>query len=111
MSAQLSVERGAPLSGYTDGGVNHPLLYIYCALANCVPTPLGEALEIWAIQTKAPKGKTQMFWAAFGFGCRSDLVVIEGDQNAKRGGVIAKVYLKVLAKYLPIILEHDSVFI
>ena len=51
-----------------------------------------------------------MFWAAFGFGCRSDLVVIEGDQNAKRGGVIAKVYLKVLAEYLPTILEHDSVF-
>jgi len=51
-----------------------------------------------------------MFWAAFGFGCRSDLVVIEGDQNAKRGGVTAKVYLKVLAEYLPTILEHDSVF-
>jgi hypothetical protein len=29
----------------------------------------------------------------------------------KRGGVIAKVYLKVLTKYLPIILEYDSVFI
>jgi hypothetical protein len=35
---------------------------------------------------------------------------MEGDQNAKRGGVIAKVYLKVLAEYLPIILKHDSVF-
>jgi hypothetical protein len=51
-----------------------------------------------------------MFWVAFGFGCRSDLVVIEGDQNAKRGGVTAKVYLEVLAEYLPTILEHDSVF-
>jgi hypothetical protein len=38
-------------------------------------------------------------------------VVIEGDQNAKRGGVTAKVYLEVLAEYLPMILEHDSVFI
>jgi hypothetical protein len=36
--------------------------------------------------------------------------VMEGDQNAKRGGVTAKVYLKVLAKYLPTILKHDSVF-
>jgi hypothetical protein len=52
-----------------------------------------------------------MFWAVFGFGYRSDLVVIEGDQNAKRGGVIAKVYLEVLTEYLPMILEHDSVFI
>jgi hypothetical protein len=51
-----------------------------------------------------------MFWAVFGFGYRSDLVVIERDQNAKRGGVIAKVYLEVLAGYLPTILEYDSVF-
>ena len=69
----------APLSKYIDGGVNHPLFYTYCALANCVLTPLGEALEIWAIQTKAPKGKTYMFWAAFGFRYRSNLVVMEGD--------------------------------
>ena len=47
----------------------------------------------------------------FGFRYRSNLVVIEGDQNMKRGGVIAKVYLEVLAEYLPMILEHDSVFI
>ncbi|PMD38754.1 hypothetical protein L207DRAFT_513244, partial [Hyaloscypha variabilis F] len=46
---------------------------------------------------------------AFSFRYRSDLVIIEGDQNAKRGGVIAKVYLKVLAEYLPIILEYDSI--
>jgi hypothetical protein len=26
------------------------------------------------------------------------------------GGIIAKVYIKVLRKYLPIILEHNSVF-
>jgi hypothetical protein len=47
----------------------------------------GEALEIWAIQTKPLKGKIQIFWAAFGFRCRSDLVVMEGDQNAKRGAL------------------------
>jgi predicted oxidoreductase len=52
-----------------------------------------------------------MFWAAFGFGIRSDLVIIEGDQNAKRGDVIAKVYLEVLAEYLPTILEYNSIFI
>jgi len=110
MSAQLSVGRGAPSSGYIIGGVIYPSSYTHYALANCAPTLLGKALEIWAIQTKAPKGKTQMFWAAFGFGYRSDLVVIEGDQNAKRGGVTAKVYIKVLREYLPMILEHNSVF-
>jgi hypothetical protein len=52
-----------------------------------------------------------MFWVVFGFGYRSDLVVIEGYQNTKRGGVTAKVYLEVLTEYLPIILEYNSVFI
>ena len=66
MSAQLSVGREEPSSGYTDGGVNCPSSYTPYALANCVPMPTGEALELWAIQTKPPKGKTQMFWAAFG---------------------------------------------
>ncbi len=51
-----------------------------------------------------------MFWACFGFGCRTDLVVMEGDQNAKRGGVSAHVYLEVLSEYLPTILEYDSIF-
>jgi transposase len=37
-------------------------------------------------------------------------VVIEGDQNAKRGGVTARVYIEVLREYLPTILEHDSIF-
>jgi hypothetical protein len=37
-------------------------------------------------------------------------VVIEGDENTKRGGVTTKVYIKVLREYLPMILEHNSVF-
>jgi DDE superfamily endonuclease len=106
----LSVGREEPSSGYTAGGVNHPLLYMQYAPTNYALTLAGEALEIWAIQTKPLKGKIQMFWAVFGFGYRSDLVVMEWDQNAKRRGVTAKVYLEVLAKYLPIILEYNSVF-
>ena len=38
-------------------------------------------------------------------------MIMEGDQNAKRGGVTVKVYLEVLAEYLPIILEYNSIFI
>jgi len=37
-------------------------------------------------------------------------MIMEGDQNAKRGGVIAKVYLEVLAEYLSTILEYNSIF-
>jgi hypothetical protein len=45
------------------------------------------SIKIWAIQTKAPIGNSQMLWACFGFGSRTDLVVMDGDQNAKRGGI------------------------
>jgi hypothetical protein len=34
----------------------------------------------------------------------------ERDQNTKRRGVIARVYIDVLREYLPIILEHNSIF-
>ena len=37
-------------------------------------------------------------------------MIIEGDQNAKRRGVTVKVYLEVLAEYLPTILEYNSIF-
>ena len=37
-------------------------------------------------------------------------MVMEGDENAKRGGITTKVYIKVLREYLPIILEHNSIF-
>jgi len=57
MSAQLSVGRGALSSGYIVGRVIYPSFYTRYALANCALMLLGEALEIWAIQTKAPKGK------------------------------------------------------
>ena len=36
--------------------------------------------------------------------------MIEGDKDAKRGGITTKVYIKVLREYLPIILEHNSIF-
>ena len=51
-----------------------------------------------------------MFWAIFGFRYKSNLVVINGDKDAKRGGITTKVYIKVLREYLLIILEHNSVF-
>ena len=36
--------------------------------------------------------------------------MIEGDKDAKRGGITTKVYIKVLREYLPTILEHNSIF-
>ena len=51
-----------------------------------------------------------MFWAAFGWGLRSDLVVMLGDPNSARGGVTAQRYLEVLEEYLPTVLGYDSIF-
>ena len=52
-----------------------------------------------------------MFWAAFGHRIRTNLVFIRGDAVSKRGGVIARRYIKVLNEYLPTVLDHDSIFI
>jgi len=41
--------RGALFSGYIISKVIYPSSYTHYALANCALTPLGEALEIWAI--------------------------------------------------------------
>jgi hypothetical protein len=35
---------------------------------------------------------------------------MEGDQNTKRKGVIARVYIDMLREYFPTILEHNSIF-
>ena len=51
-----------------------------------------------------------MFWAVFGFGIRSDLVVCEGDPEAPRGGFTAQRYQEILREYLGQVLEADSIF-
>lgn len=51
-----------------------------------------------------------MFWGAFRFGFRSFLVALDGDPDAKRGGVTARVYRDLLEEYLPTCLEDDTIF-
>lgn len=51
-----------------------------------------------------------MFWAVFGHGVHSKLVAVNGDPEATRGGVTACVYRSVLAEYLPIVMDADSIF-
>ena len=51
-----------------------------------------------------------MFWACFGFGIRTVLVLLEKDPDSARGGVTARVYRDVLDQYLPSILDYDSIF-
>lgn len=51
-----------------------------------------------------------MFWAAFGYSKRTNLVVIRGDADAPQGGVTARRYIEVLEEYLPTILDFDSIF-
>ena len=52
-----------------------------------------------------------MFWAAFGFGRRSELVVMKGDPHQGRGGVNAQRYIEVLQEYLlPMVEDGESIF-
>ena len=56
------------------------------------------------------KQKSQMFWAAFGFGVRTTLVALKGDPAAQKKGVTAKVYKAVLDEHLPPILRYGAIF-
>jgi hypothetical protein len=51
-----------------------------------------------------------MFWAAFGYGVRTDLVRMYGDERSPRGGVTARVYCDVLNQHLPPLLQLGSIF-
>ena len=51
-----------------------------------------------------------MFWAAFGFGKRTELVHMKGDPNSPRGGVTNHVYLETLKTYFLPMLDDDSIF-
>lgn len=51
-----------------------------------------------------------MFWAAFGFGIKTNLVIIMGDDASARKGVMARVYKAVLEEHLPDILGFGAIF-
>ena len=51
-----------------------------------------------------------MFWGAFRYGMRSFLVALDGDPEAKKGGVTAKVYLQLIDEYLLGYLDDDFIF-
>ena len=52
-----------------------------------------------------------MFQAAFGYGVRTELVIMEGDPNSQRGGVTVIKYKEILEEYLPNIIEEGVIFI
>lgn len=52
-----------------------------------------------------------MFWAAFCWNMRTILYDLDGDPNAKRGGVTARVILALLQEALPEILSEGMFFI
>ena len=71
----------------------------------------GKSLKQWAIQPTRIKTKTKKtFWAAFGWGIRTNLVALEGDPESAKGGVTSQVYLTVLKTHLSTIMEADSIF-
>lgn len=56
------------------------------------------------------KGVKKMFWAAFCYARRTALVPMNGDPDARSGGVTARVYREVLNEHLQTILNADSIF-
>jgi hypothetical protein len=65
----------------------------------------------FAIQPRSSSGCVSvMVWAAFSGIRRSQLVVMEGDIMAKRGGVTGRVYREMLEEELPTIMDVDSIF-
>ena len=51
-----------------------------------------------------------MFWAAFRYGIRTDLVVCRGDPESARGGFSAQIYEEILREHLPTVMGHNTVF-
>jgi hypothetical protein len=51
-----------------------------------------------------------MVWAAFSAERRSRLIIMDGDPQAPRGGVTARVYKGMLESELPTLLDADSIF-
>ena len=60
---------------------------------------------------RCSKQKSKMFWAAFGHEIRTQLILMEGDPLAPKGGVIARIYQTILDRYLLPILGFKSIFI
>jgi transposase len=59
---------------------------------------------------KLGKDISIMIWGAIWLGSRSDLVVMERDEDAPRGGYTARSYLKVLEDQIPRIYEPNLIF-
>ena len=51
-----------------------------------------------------------MFWSGIRYGVLGPLVPLEGDPEAKRSGITAKVYLEILEEYLPTLMDADTIF-
>ena len=51
-----------------------------------------------------------MFWAAFGFGLRTELIALEGDPASERGGVTGRVIRDLYAEQLPRIIRPGDTF-
>jgi len=66
---------------------------------------------------KTGKDISIMIWAAIWIGGRSDIVIMEGDEESARGGVTARVYCQLLEDQIPKIyrrgqiFQHDNAFI
>jgi transposase len=51
-----------------------------------------------------------MFWGAIKYNLKSNLVPLNGDPDAPKGGFTARLYVELLEEYLPTLLDFDSIF-
>lgn len=51
-----------------------------------------------------------MFWACFGYGIKSDLVVLNKDLLSPNEGVLSRTILSCYREHLGTVLELDSIF-
>lgn len=56
------------------------------------------------------KGIKQMFWAAFGASIRTGLIPLDGDPDAQRGGVTARIISILYQSFLPDLLQPGDIF-
>ncbi|CAJ2504277.1 Uu.00g116710.m01.CDS01 [Anthostomella pinea] len=51
-----------------------------------------------------------MFWGSIRYGTKSELAICNGDPEAKRGGVTARIHKEILEEELPKVMEPGNIF-
>jgi transposase len=72
--------------------------------------PSEQLVEHDVRELRCGKGVKKMFWAAFGYNCRTGLLPLDGDSESVGGGVTGRVIRDVYTNFLPTIMEPNDIF-